>query len=32
LEAAYNALNNELKNTVVSDERLAEINKEKEAL
>lgn len=32
LEAAYNALNNELKNTVVSDARLAEINKEKEAL
>lgn len=32
LEAAYNSLNNELKNTVVSDERLAEINKEKEAL
>lgn len=32
LEAAYNALNTELKNTVVSDERLAEINKEKAAL
>lgn len=32
LEAAYNKLNTELKNTVVSDERLAEINKEKAAL
>lgn len=32
LEAAYNSLNNELKNTVVSDARLAEIQKEKEAL
>ncbi|PWM22824.1 MAG: hypothetical protein DBX40_08540 [Clostridiales bacterium] len=32
LEAAYNSLNNELKNTVVSDARLAEINKEKAAL
>ena len=32
LEAAYNSLNTELKNTVVSDERLAEINKEKAAL
>lgn len=32
LEAAYNSLNNELKNTVVSDERLAEINAEKAAL
>lgn len=32
LEAAYNKLNTELKNTVVSDERLAEINKEKDAL
>lgn len=32
LEAAYNSLNNELKNTVVSDKRLAEINAEKAAL
>lgn len=32
LEAAYNKLNTELKNTVVSDERLSEINKEKAAL
>lgn len=32
LEAAYNSLNNELKNTVVSDARLAEINAEKAAL
>ena len=32
LEAAYNSLNNELKNTVVSDARLAEIQKEKAAL
>lgn len=32
LEAAYNKLNTELKNTVVSDARLAEINAEKAAL
>ncbi len=32
LESAYQSLNNELKNTVVSDERLAEINREKAAL
>nr|DAW15082.1 MAG TPA: hypothetical protein [Caudoviricetes sp.] len=32
LEAAYRKLDNELKNTVVSDARLAEINAEKAAL
>lgn len=32
LEQAYRKLDDELKNTVVSDERLAEINKEKAAL